>query len=674
MKAKRLTALALAALMAASTTSVALADRGVVNKDQALNFYAGAVGDDLYMMDEDGYIRAAVDGDFAPGDDIYLALMDDGSASKTDIKRMNVYTDWAVGKSWVDDVEIVYKKGQWKTSEASKKIYTVQGTGITALDNVSVTTSKTEASSIRSEILAELEKKRSAAESEVFSGYKTDPAYKYNGQTYTDKKDLVNAATGPDKLYEYQPVYYKVGDSETIQFAEPSSVSAGIKKGDLIFDNVSSAIQEAVKNDGWVKYEEGTHGTTYYVSADNESTTMGTISDSSNGTQLKDYLSSKGIAAADVYLNVTNKKFVVDKTISFSDLATQLDGSYSNIADKTYYQESEGQKKVLTVKTESDGYFKAGTTELVGNLDAACQDMIDNHKAENVTVYTIDGDSKVDEATAKTAAAKKVQTIFDEIKNSGKYIGAGVEAPATFSGNPTGSYDGYNTESGYAYWVKISTKESTGTKDIDLVGDISIGRTKTSAKGNEVTLGVTLTNQNNQNAGDYTDVDSDVYIEPGERAVVSFADDAGDVVVEFGDDAWFEFNARGQGKLNLAYNTKYNKDFAYDYDDANIDFINFEGEPTTNRTGTLYIYADEDSYIYEVTSKGAKKINGAYYDDDEEAWVIRTRNLTSYAISDKKLKTVDQMNNGSSSSSGSKPGSNSGSGSNNGKPNPDTGR
>lgn len=675
MKAKRLTALALAALMAASTTSVALADRGVVNKDQALNFYAGAVGDDLYMMDEDGYIRAAVDGDFAPGDDIYLALMDDGSASKTDINRMNVYADWAVGKSWVDDVEIVYKKGQWKTGEATKKIYTVQGTGIVAFDNVvSVTTSKTEASSIRSEILAELEKKRSAAESEVFSGYKTDPAYKYNGQTYTEKKDLVNAATGPDKLYEYQAVYYKVGDSETIQFAEPSSVSTGIKKGDLIFDNVSSAIQEAVNKDGWAKYDEGTHGTNYYVSADNESTTMGTINASSDGTQLKDYLSSKGITAADVYLDVTNKKFVVDKTISFSDLATQLGGSYSNIADKTYYQESEGQKKVLTVKTESDGYFKAGTTELVGNLDAACQDMIGNHNAENVTVYTIDGDSKVDEVTAKAAAAKKVQTIFDEIKNSGKYISAGVEAPATFSGNPTGSYDGYNTDSGFAYWVKISTKESTGTKDIDLVGDISIGRTKTSAKGNEVTLGVTLTNQNNQNAGDYTDVDSDVYIEPGERAVVSFADDASDVVVEFGDDAWFEFNARGQGKLNLAYNTKYNKDFAYDYDDANIDFINFEGEPTTNRTGTLYIYADEDSYIYEVTSKGAKKINGAYYDDDEGAWVIRTRSLTSYAISDKKLKTVDQMDNGSSSSSGSNSGSTSGSGSNNGKPNPDTGR
>lgn len=99
-----------------------------------------------------------------------------------------------------------------------------------------------------------------------------------------------------------------------------------------------------------------------------------------------------------------------------------------------------------------------------------------------------------------------------------------------------------------------------------------------------------------------------VTIEDGERAIVSFADDASDEFeVEFGDDARFVFNARGQSKLNLAYNTKYDKDFAYDYDDANIDFLTFEGEPTTNRTGTLYIYADEDSYIYEVTSKGAKK-------------------------------------------------------------------
>ena len=234
-----------------------------------------------------------------------------------------------------------------------------------------------------------------------------------------------------------------------------------------------------------------------------------------------------------------------------------------------------------------------------------------------------------------------------------------------------------NTQPQYEYWVKITTKDSATTKDIDVVGSVWVGTSKSSAKkekdGSEdkFRADFTLTNSDPGN-DDYDEATDYVSIEPGERAVVSFADDASDEFeVEFGDDARFVFNARGQGKLNLAYNTKYNKDFAYDYDDANIDFINFEGEPTTNRTGTLYIYADEDSYIY-VTSKGAKKINGAYYDDDEEAWVIRTRNLTSYAISDKKLKTVDQMDNGSSSNSSNKPDSNNKPG--NGKPNPDTGR
>ncbi len=42
------------------------------------------------------------------------------------------------------------------------------------------------------------------------------------------------------------------------------------------------------------------------------------------------------------------------------------------------------------------------------------------------------------------------------------------------------------------------------------------------------------------------------------------------------------------------------------YKDANIDFLNFAGEPSFNRNGTLYIYAKEDSYLYEVTADGAR--------------------------------------------------------------------
>ena len=223
----------------------------------------------------------------------------------------------------------------------------------------------------------------------------------------------------------------------------------------------------------------------------------------------------------------------------------------------------------------------------------------------------------------------------------------------------------------YVYAVTFTLPEAAETKTTDLAGSISVYESSSQLKDdyNDKEL-VTL---NFGSEYGYKVEEFDKVADWNKVEVVDF-DGIEDVeTMSFGDDFEFEVDLAGQGKLNLAYNTKYNKDFAYDYDDANIDFINFEGEPTTNRTGTLYIYADEDSYIYEVTSKGAKKINGAYYDDDEEAWVIRTRNLTSYAISDKKLKTVDQMNNGSSSNSSNKPGS-SNNKPGNGKPNPDTGR
>lgn len=682
MKAKRLTALALAALMAASTTSVALAAPGDVDKDQALNFYAGAVGDDLYMMDEDGYIRAAVDGDFAPGDDIYLALKEYPSASSTEFKRMNVYADWAVGKSWVDDVDIVYKKGQWKTNVAKNVTYTFTGlTGsLSKFKGQTFTTNSTESEAIRKAAVAAL-KDLINKDSDPMNGYtqvKTlGSAYVIGNTVYDSKTNALNAMNLKEvsEYYEYNNNGEKkteisklttvapnkaedfIADSNYVTKAEMTSKIA--EKGFKPITEVLSTNENlkvwgessSLSNSGKLNIAtEENKGTTYtneiaaggydniYVVA-RQTDGQWTHYDYINVTQLTD----SGVSTALGYTTVTQ---------------ASADGNYHEIANPANYAiTAESMKKSETAYFEGDN-FK--TTEFDSLGIKAASTVADNMYVESTSP---NGKTMVNKDTVQS----------DRLAEAEKITASNYNAASTFSGNPTGSYDGYNTESGYAYWVKISTKESTGTKDIDLVGDISIGRTKSSAKGNEVTLGVTLTNTDNANKGDYTDREDDVYIEPGERAVVSFADDASDEFeVEFGDDARFVFNARGQGKLNLAYNTKYNKDFAYDYDDANIDFINFEGEPTTNRTGTLYIYADEDSYIYEVTSKGAKKINGAYYDDDEEAWVIRTRNLTSYAISDKKLKTVDQMDNGSSSSS--KPGSNSGSGSNNGKPNPDTGR
>ena len=124
--------------------------------------------------------------------------------------------------------------------------------------------------------------------------------------------------------------------------------------------------------------------------------------------------------------------------------------------------------------------------------------------------------------------------------------------------------------------------------------------------------------------------------------VVSFKGNDDVVNMTVGDIFEFEVDVTGQGKLNLKNNQDFNKEFAAMYDYANIDFLTFEMEPTFNKIGTVYIYADEDAYIYEVTADGAKEIKGLEWDEDYEAWTFRTRTLGSYAISDVELEREDR--------------------------------
>lgn len=651
MKAKRLTALALAALMAASTTSVALAIR---------------VDDDLVFAD-DGYYKYNSDtnriesvdrrDDYQPGDDVYLRL--DSSVSLPKEQTYNVYADWTIGESWVKDTEIVYRKGDvttststtydWTFNGGSSGVlagWTASGTGLASQDNSAVKTA-----------------------------LKGKPEFsQYVDKYISDHYDVISASE--NAWTDNSGRYWKSEESAKRNNGITAEMEAGETKWTIndhaeagTFDTEEN-LKKALTNVGPTQmvYQNKVYTASELVEFLNNSVPTQAIKVKADGTKIgTDYKLASGsdtsgydydILEAYVF-TVNDASYYVDKSklgeLSYSDLSGAgitgiTDGSTvtSNwyiTATKDYVVD-----KAWTSKTTYGGF---------GSLSALL---------DSKGIKKLDVGGYIEKGAAEGATFAK-----DVDKTAKNAINSAIDsATINWKSNTV-----TNTQPQYEYWVKITTKDSTTTKDIDVVGTIYVGEgtSKTSIKkGDKFSADFTLTNSEPTNS-DYDEATDYVSIEPGTRAVVSFADDASDEFeVEFGDDAYFVFNARGQGKLNLAYNTKYNKDFAYDYDDANIDFINFEGEPTTNRTGTLYIYADEDSYIYEVTSKGAKKINGAYYDDDEEAWVIRTRNLTSYAISDKKLKTVDQMDNGSSSSSGSNSGSNSGSGSNNGKPNPDTGR
>ena len=220
-------------------------------------------------------------------------------------------------------------------------------------------------------------------------------------------------------------------------------------------------------------------------------------------------------------------------------------------------------------------------------------------------------------------------------------------------------YDDDSTD--YVYAVTFVLPEAPEKKTADLIGDVTIYKTTSDKKvaNNIANVGIT-----------YGYAPAWSLVTNGEdfdntTAIVDFKGYDDIAYMTFGDDFEFEVDLAGQGKLNLKWNSDFNKEFAAMYDYANIDFINFEYAPSFNKTGVAYLYADEDAFIYEVTADGAKEIAGLKWDEDYEAWTFKTRTLKSYAISDveldEKTETEDKKDDSSSTTDG-------------GKENPDTGR
>ena len=215
-----------------------------------------------------------------------------------------------------------------------------------------------------------------------------------------------------------------------------------------------------------------------------------------------------------------------------------------------------------------------------------------------------------------------------------------------------------STEALRVYSLVITVPENDGDKVIDLMGTVAVGKTRSEAKDadrEDVSVSIAPA------AKDVTKFE-DADFSAGKTGIVSFSDEEGEIDIEFGDQAMFTVDVTGQGKLNLTWNTTFDKEFAAKYDYANLDFINFEGEPSFNKTGDFYIFADEDAFIYRKGAEGVEAVN-AEWDEDMDAWRIRTRKLDSFVISDVELdkQTVTDTDDSSSTTDG-------------GKENPDTGR
>lgn len=564
MNTKKITALALAALMAAGSTATAFAD--AADKDKALTF--GSKGN-LYGED-DGVIVKDDDNKFNPGDTIYVQLKADSNATDKEIDRMKVYADWKVGGDHVKSVDILYKKGEVATGKVE---FTIDGKKLVANSD---STSDIEAA-IKAVASTDL---KTYFDGIVASDYAKKDGFKDATKWYAADAYNVIANDAGFKV-EASNKYYTNAELHTAFATDVFTVPAAGK---------SLFAQSATPTEKAGKVNVGSAGVT-------------------NTTAVTSDIS----------------KWVLDGDTGEVNYMTP-DATVGDLVTATLVEKVSGGEKIVNKTNREEA---VGVTKVSGTVYA---------KADG-TLLT-DENAALDEAV-KAEAAK-------------------VKANAQVSNN-------------YTYWVEIQTKDSNSTKELDVAGTLYLGTSKNKAedKNNEAGIDFTLSNR----VSDYNEpgiVEDDYTFEADKNGAVKFSDDAEEVTLYFGskEDAWFTFNAKGQSALNFGYTLKFNKEIADLFPKANIDFISWNAEPTTNRTGDLYITAEEDTFLYEVTENGIKEVKGAKYDENEGAWHIRTRKLTSYAVSDIELDTTVKVEGkdeaSSNSSTSSKP--------NGGKQNPDTGR
>ena len=213
MNTKKITALALAALMAAGSTATSFAVNNVVDAGNDLSNDRPLTFKDMNIYEEDdGVLKKS--NDFRPGDTLYIRL---DELSTTDKKvedekdDMKVYADWKVGKDAVKSIDIVYRKGEAVTTGngavPGSKYYTVNIGGrsleITAKD----VADKGAQQAIEDKIKAEMEKDpnflKEARATEYKNNIKTVETGaviggKYVADTYTEQNGGLVAG---DKIY-----------------------------------------------------------------------------------------------------------------------------------------------------------------------------------------------------------------------------------------------------------------------------------------------------------------------------------------------------------------------------------------------------------------------------------------------------------------------------------------
>ncbi len=187
---------------------------------------------------------------------------------------------------------------------------------------------------------------------------------------------------------------------------------------------------------------------------------------------------------------------------------------------------------------------------------------------------------------------------------------------------------GLATDQKYLYFLAVETQPGDRTEAGDLSGTIQL-RKSGSFDYDEMQLQVGLTLAHPQAESPVIPTKPAIFTEG-----VGFSGDAREeFTFEADPDSYFIVNTLGQSELLIGATSDFDPAIAERYPQANLRFFSGNGA-AFNKVGTLYLAAEENSFVYQVDADGALHPVDAEYDEWDGTFAIRTKMLGRYVISD----------------------------------------
>ncbi len=256
--------------------------------------------------------------------------------------------------------------------------------------------------------------------------------------------------------------------------------------------------------------------------------------------------------------------------------------------------------------------------------------------ATSLTAFAEEAEIQNDKYVQEHMPGQSVEVLLDEDMNASELkvtnkLTSGKDAVESVT-------VGKNNDGKDALILKLKT--TYGTKASNIAGDIQLRNKNTNSIVK--TYSFDFTAQWKKAAVD-ADAELEIVLD-NETPVYAFHSSNKNVTFSFADvDAYFNVRLEDQADVNMHYTTKAIKSIVQANEDADLSFLQFNGNPTFDFNGTLtynVVDNDKDWYLYEVNSENKLVKTKAEYNKEEGTLTLKTKTLSSYVVSDKELKAV----------------------------------